>query len=100
MQKILHVQTISINLFKKKKKKSTSTYSQTQEYQEEIIKTNIKSSKNFESKVTEQGKTLPIIHWLSKMHNTAIGPGVIFSSKNCSTESLSEVILSFFGNYF
>ena len=59
-QKILHLYVENTTcpnylhkFIKKKNQNSTLTYSQSQDYKEEIIKTNIKSSKNFECKVTE-----------------------------------------------
>ena len=55
-----------------KNENSTSTYSQTQKFEEEIVKTNIKYCRRFDLKITEQDKTLPIIYWLPKLHKTPI----------------------------
>ena len=70
MQKTLHFQTINTP---NKNKNSILTYSQTQKSVEESIKTNIKYCQKFDRKITEQGKTLPIMYWLSEMHKTSIG---------------------------
>ena len=52
-----------------KNKKLSSTQSKTQYSKEKIIETMIK----FDFKITEQDKTFPIMYWLPKTHETAIG---------------------------
>ena len=56
-----------------KNKKLSSTQSKTQYSKEKIIETMIKYCKKFDFKITEQDKTFPIMYWLPKTHETAIG---------------------------
>ena len=62
---------------------------------EEIIKSNIKFSKNIDLKITEQEKTVPIKYWLQKMHkppvNLLVTPKDSSCFKNCSTKTLLVV---------
>ena len=69
-------------------KNKNSTYSQTQESKDRIIKTNIKYCKKFGLKIIEQDKTLLIMYWLPKMHKTSIDARFIVASKSCSTKPL------------
>ena len=81
-------------------KNKNSTYSQTQESKDRIIKTNIKYCKKFGLKITEQDKTLPIMYWLPKMHKTSIDARFIVASKSCITKPLSEMISKVFKMIF
>ena len=58
-------------------KNSTSTYSQTQNYKEKIIQTNIKYWKKFYLKKIDQDQTLPIMYLSPKMYETPIEAGFI-----------------------
>ena len=79
-----------LEVYPNKNTNSVSTISQTQEFKEEVIKTNVKQCKRFFLKITEQGKTFSIMYWLPKM--TPIGGTFTVASKNCSAKPLPDVI--------
>ena len=60
----------------------------------------IKYCKKFDFKITEQDKTFPIMYWLPKTHETAIGTRFKVALKVCGTKRLSDEISEVFKMIF
>ena len=95
-----YISKLLAEVFQNQIKLSTATYSPTLKSKEKITKTNIKYCRMFFLKITDQGKTLPIMYWLPKMHKTPIGGRFIVALKDCSTKPLSGVISKVFKMIF
>ena len=70
----------------------SKTYSKATHSIEEIIQGN----KTFDLDITELDKSLPIMHWLPKMHKTPVGARFIVASHSCSTNPLCDTISKIF----
>ena len=58
---------------------------------QEIIETYITYCQMFDINIAELDKTLPIMHWLRKMHKILIGARFVVASKNYSTKLVSDI---------
>ena len=58
----------------------------------EIIPANLSYCQNFDLNITELDGSLPIMYWLTKMHQTPVYARFIVASYYCSTNTLSDTI--------
>ena len=92
--KIYHISKLLVEVGLSNTK--SKTYSKATHSIEEIIQGNISYCKRFDLNITELDKSLPITHWLPKMHNTPVGATFIVAPYYCSTNPLSDVISKVF----
>ena len=80
--------------------KPSETYNMVNIPKCDIIKENSDLCKSFGLTVTEKQKTLPMMHWIPKMHKDPIGCRFIIASKDCSTKPLTQAVSKVFKMIF
>ena len=64
--------------------------------QEEIVQDNLEYNTRLKLSDGNKGKSLPIMHWIPKLHKHPVGSWFIIASKNFSTTSLPKTVSSVF----
>ena len=78
----------------------SKTHSKATHSIEELVQASISYCKKLDLNITELDKSLPIMHWLPKIHKTPSGARFILVSYYCSTNPLSDIISKIFKMVF